>query len=147
MSLNFKLKKKIYIFLFVILNSCAHVEQTNNIELTNQFENDTNFYDALKIRDDISLSSNKRILYTSIINYNDFEIMYRNTNMQLGYVIRDQLHTAIYLNQKKNYLKSMDGSIFDLTQGINATLLTEEVISVIGKMYYGSSEVESIGEN
>ena len=92
--------------------------------MTNQAETNTNFYDALKTRDDVALGSRKRILYTSLTTYYDFEVKYQNTNMELGYVIRDKLHTAIYLEQDKNYLQSMDGSIFDLTPGVNATELT-----------------------
>ena len=64
--------------------------------------------------------------------------------MTLDYVIRDRLHTAIFLSQKKNALESMDGSLFYLSQNISSEELTNELVSLIGKMYYGSSEVEQL---
>ena len=67
--------------------------------------------------------------------------------MNLEYVIRDRLHTAIYLNQEKNRLESMDGSIFNLPQNITAKVLTDEVVKLIGGMYYGSSEVRELRDN
>ena len=68
-------------------------------------------------------------------------------DMYLDYVIRNRLHTAIYLNQEKNYLESMDGSKFNLPQNINASKLTGEVVKLIGGMYYGSSEVRELINN
>ena len=41
----------------------------------------------------------------------------------------------------------MDGSMFNLTQNINASKLTDEVVKLIGGMYYGSSEVRELENN
>ena len=106
-----------------------------------------NFYDALSFRTDLRLNSNKRILYTSIKNIEAFKQKYKQTDMTLDYVIRDRLHTAIFLGQKANLLESMDGSLFDLPDNQSAKELTDQVIALIGGMYYGNSEVEQLENN
>lgn len=102
------------------------------------------FYDALRFRTDLRLNVNKRILYTSIENIEEFDQKYKETNMTLNHVIRDRLHTAIFLNQKKNHLKSMDGSEFRLSQNLSAQELTDRLVSLIGSMYYGADEVKAL---
>ena len=103
-----------------------------------------NFYDALSFRTDLRLNSNKRILYTSIKNIEAFKQKYKQTDMTLDYVIRDRLHTAIFLGQKGNFLESMDGSLFDLPDNYSAKELTDQVIALIGSMYYGANEVKAL---
>ena len=66
--------------------------------------------------------------------------------MSLEYVIRDRLHTAIFLNQKNNQLESMDGSEFSLPEKLSAVELTNELVSLIGKMYYGADEVKALAQ-
>ena len=107
-------------------------------------ESQDNFYDALRERTDLGFDTNKRILFTSIDNIAAFGENYKGTEMTLDYVIRDRLHTAIFLRQNNNALESMDGSLFNLSQNISSKELTDEVVSLIGKMYYGSSEVEQL---
>ena len=102
------------------------------------------FFDALRLRTDLNFESQKRILYTTLKSIESFRQQYKCGEMTLEYVIRDRLHTAIFLNQKKNYLVSMDGSKFSLSQNLSATELTEEVVSLIGAMYYGASEVKAL---
>ena len=106
-----------------------------------------NFYDALRFRTDLKLNSNKRILFTSIKNIEEFKQKYKQTDMTLDYVIRDRLHTAIFLGQKRNFLQSMDGSVFNLPDNYPARELTDQVIALIGAMYYGNSEVEQLENN
>ena len=106
-----------------------------------------NFYDALRFRTDLKLNSNKRILFTSIKNIEEFKQKYKQTDMTLDYVIRDRLHTAIFLGQKRNFLQSMDGSVFNLPDNYPAKELTDQVIALIGAMYYGNSEVEQLENN
>ena len=106
-----------------------------------------NFYDALRFRTDLKLNSNKRILFTSIKNIEEFKQKYKQTDMTLDYVIRDRLHTAIFLGQKRNFLQSMDGSVFNLPDNYPAKELTDQVIALIGSMYYGNSEVEQLEKN
>lgn len=106
-----------------------------------------NFYDALRFRTDLRLNSNKRILYTSIKNIEAFKQKYKQTDMTLDYVIRDRLHTAIFLGQKRNFLQSMDGSVFNLPDNYPAKELTDQVTALIGAMYYGNSEVKQLENN
>ena len=106
-----------------------------------------NFYDALRFRTDLRLNSNKRILYTSIKNIEAFKQKYEKTDMTLDYVIRYRLHTAIFLGQNRNFLQSMDGSVFNLPDNYPAKELTDKVIALIGAMYYGNSEVEQLENN
>jgi len=112
--------------------------------LDEKMELQHNFFDAKRYRTDLKFNSNKRILYTTIENIQAFDQKYKGTEMSLEYVIRDRLHTAIFLNHKKNYLKSMDGSEFRLSQNLSAVELTQEVVSLIGAMYYGADEVKAL---
>lgn len=129
------------------INSCAQDKGVEKVPISSGAESDDDFYDALRLRSDLSLGANKRILYTTIKRIEAFETMYKDTDMQLEFVIRDQLHTAIYLNQEKNYLESMDGSRFNLSPNLSASLLTDEVVDLIGSMYYGAAEVEALKNN
>ena len=112
--------------------------------LDEKMELQHNFFDAKRFRTDLKFNSNKRILYTTIENIQAFDQKYKGTEMSLEYVIRDRLHTAIFLNQKKNYLKSMDGSEFRLSQNLSAVELAQEVVSLIGAMYCGADEVKAL---
>ena len=143
---DFKTRTFIYFLTYICINSCA---QENSIKINsfNAIEEDGNFYDALRVRSDLNFTSNKRILYTTIKDLEDFQKNYQDSEMNLEYVIRNRLHTAIYLNHEKNCLESMDGSIFNLPQNISAKVLTDEVVKLIGGMYYGSSEVRELRDN
>ena len=143
---DFKTITFIYFLTYICINSCA---QENSIKINsfNAIEEDGNFYDALRVRSDLNFTSNKRILYTTIKNLEDFQKNYQDSEMNLEYVIRNRLHTAIYLNQEKICLESMDGSIFNLPQNISAKVLTDQVVKLIGGMYYGSSEVRELRDN
>ena len=41
----------------------------------------------------------------------------------------------------------MDGSLFDLPDNQSAKELTDQVIALIGSMYYGAKEVEQLENN
>ena len=145
---------KVYITLFLMMGffSCAQgdknwiLDQKDSSSKTEIASNE-NFYDALRFRTDLKLNSNKRILFTSIKNIEEFKQKYKQTDMTLDYVIRDRLHTAIFLGQKRNFLQSMDGSVFNLPDNYPAKELTDQVIALIGSMYYGNSEVEQLENN
>ena len=102
------------------------------------------FFDALKVRNDLNFKSNKRILYTNIQKIDSFNQKYKKTNLTLNFIIRNKLHTAIFINQKKNYLKSMDGSIINFLDNLDAKQLTEHLIKTIETMAYGSEEVKKL---
>ena len=80
-----------------------------------------------------------RVLKTTISDKSLFQQYYNNTNLTLDYVIRYHFYTSIDLNSEKNQLISMDGTKFNLSSK-NALDLTDEVISLVSKMYFGEKE-------
>ena len=94
---------------------------------------------ALRLSD--KLSKPNRVLKTTINDKSLFKQKYKNTNLTLDYIIMYYFYTSIDLNAKKNQLISMDGSVFNLSSK-NAKALTNEVISLIGNMYFGKIELK-----
>ena len=86
-----------------------------------------------------------RVLKTTISDKSLFQQYYNNTNLTLDYVIRYHFYTSIDLNSEKNQLISMDGTKFNLSSK-NALDLTDEVISLVSKMYFGEKEFEEFKE-
>ena len=68
-----------------------------------------------------------------------FNQYYNDTNLTLDYVIRYHFYTSINLNSNQNELISMDGTKFNLSSK-NAKDLTDEIISLVSKMYIGRKE-------
>ena len=98
---------------------------------------------ALRLSD--GFSKPYRVLKTTISDKSLFQQYYNNTNLTLDYVIRYHFYTSIDLNSEKNQLISMDGSKFNLSSK-NALDLTDEVISLVSKMYFGKKEFEEFKE-
>ena len=92
-----------------------------------------------------NFSKTNRVLKTKISDKSLFEQKYDNTDLTLDYVIRYHFYTSIDLNSKENQLISMDGSTFNLSSD-NAKDLTDEVISLVGGMYYGKKELNAFKE-
>ena len=86
-----------------------------------------------------------RVLNTTISDKSLFDQYYNYTEITLDYVIRYHFYTSIDLNSKENQLISMDGSAFNLSSE-NAKDLTDEVISLVGGMYYGKKELNAFKE-
>ncbi len=86
-----------------------------------------------------------RVLKTTISDKSLFQQYYNNTNLTLDYVIRYHFYTSIDLNSEKNQLISMDGTKFNLSSK-NALDLTDEVISLVSKMYFGEKEFKEFEE-
>ena len=86
-----------------------------------------------------------RVLKTTISDKSLFQHYYNNTNLTLDYVIRYHFYTSIDLNSEKNQLISMDGTKFNLSSK-NALDLTDEVISLVSKMYFGDKEFKEFKE-
>ena len=86
-----------------------------------------------------------RVLKTTISDKSLFQQYYNNTNLTLDYVIRYHFYTSIDLNSEKNQLISMDGTKFNLSSK-NAIDLTDEVISLVSKMYFGENEFKEFKE-
>ena len=93
----------------------------------------------------IRLSNNfskpNRVLKTRISDKSLFQQNYNNTNLTLDYIIRYHFYTSIDLNSEKNQLISMDGTKFNLSSE-NAVDLTDEIISLISRMYLGKKEFD-----
>ena len=92
---------------------------------------------ALRLSD--RFSKPHRTLNTTIADRSLFQQYYNNTNLTLDYVIRYHFYTSIHLNSEKNQLISMDGTTFNLSSK-NAKDLTDEIISLVSKMYFGKRE-------
>ena len=97
--------------------------------------------DLTALRLSNNFSKPYRVLKTTISNESLFQKKYNNTNLTLDYVIRYHFYTSIDLNAKRNQLISMDGTVFNLSSK-NAKDLTDEVISLVGSMYYGRKELK-----
>ena len=80
-----------------------------------------------------------RVLNTTISDKSLFDQYYNDTNLTLDFVIRYHFYTSINLNSEKNQLISMDGTKFNLSSK-NAKDLTDEIISLVSKMYIGRKE-------
>ena len=98
---------------------------------------------ALRLSDNFSKSY--RVLNTTISDKSLFQQCYNGTNLTLDYVIRYHFYTSINLNSELNQLISMDGTKFNLSSK-NAIDLTDEVISLVSKMYEGRKEFKEFKE-
>ena len=92
---------------------------------------------ALRLSD--SFSKPYRVLNTTISDKSLFDQYYNDTNLTLDSVIRYHFYTSINLNSDQNQLISMDGTKFNLSSK-NAKDLTDEIISLVSKMYVGRKE-------
>ena len=92
---------------------------------------------ALRLSD--RFSKPHRTLNTTIADKSLLQQYYNNTNLTLDSVIRYHFYTSINLNSKQNQLISMDGTKFNLSSK-NAKDLTDEIISLVSKMYFGKRE-------
>ena len=92
---------------------------------------------ALRLSD--GFSKPYRVLNTTISDKSLFDQYYNDTKLTLDYVIRYHFYTSINLNSDQNELISMDGTKFNLSSK-NAKDLTDEIISLVSKMYFGKRE-------
>ena len=86
-----------------------------------------------------NFSKSYRVLNTTISDKSLFQQYYNDTNLTLDYVIRYHFYTSINLSSEQNQLISMDGTKFNLSSK-NAIDLTDEIISLVSKMYVGRKE-------
>ena len=92
-----------------------------------------------------NFSESNRVLKTTISDKSLFQQNYKKTNLTLDYVIRYHFYTSIDLSSEKNQLISMDGSKFNLSSK-NAVDLTDEVILLVSRMYFGKKEYNEFKE-
>ena len=80
-----------------------------------------------------------RILKTTVSDSLLFKEKYKDSNYTLDYVLRYYYATAIDLSCQENELLSMSGKRFRLESKEQSTMV-EEVMELIGSMYYGRRE-------
>ena len=119
--------KKLLILLFIPILCLGQEIELPALRLSNNF------------------SKPNRVLKTKISDKSFFEQKYENTDLTLDYVIRYHFYTSIDLNAGENQLISMDGTTFNLSSK-NAKDLANEVISLVGGMYYGKKEFNAFKE-
>ena len=80
-----------------------------------------------------------RTLKTTFSDSLIFKNKYKESNYSLDYVLRYYYATAIDLDCNKNELISMSGLVFPI-ESSKPDEIVEEVIALIGNMYYGRKE-------
>ena len=139
------MKNYLFIFLIVGFSSCENSGQIESY--INETSNNIILL-ALKERTEISFNKKTRDLKTLVSDSSNFAHIFPNTDISCGHIIRYYFHTNIHLSQESNELISMDESVFRLDNFSDTydreyvVNLSEQVITTIGDMYYGSSELE-----
>ena len=80
-----------------------------------------------------------RVLKTTFSDSLNFKKKYKDSDYTLDYVLRYYYATAIDLSCKENELISMSGQRFPL-KSKDPNTIVEEVMELIGNMYYGRKE-------
>ena len=80
-----------------------------------------------------------RTLKTTFSDSLIFKNKYKESNYSLDYVLRYYYATAIDLDCNKNELISISGLVFPI-ESSKPDEIVEEVIALIGNMYYGRKE-------
>ena len=80
-----------------------------------------------------------RTLTTTFTDSLVFKKKFKDSNYSLDYILRYYYATAIDLGCDKNELISMSGLVFPI-ESIKPDEIVEEVMSLIGNMYYGRKE-------
>ncbi len=122
-----KIRFQLSVLLFIPLLSFGQEVELPSLRFSNNF------------------SKPNRILKTIISDKSLFQQNYKKTNLTLDYVIRYHFYTSIDLSSEKNQLISMDGSKFNLSSE-NAVDLTDEVILLVSRMYFGKKEYNEFKE-
>jgi len=121
------MKRLLFVLLFIPLVSIGQEIELPALRLSNNF------------------SKPNRVLKTIISDKSLFQQNYNNTNLTLDYVIRYHFYTSIDLNAEENQLISMDGTKFNLSSK-NAVDLTDEIVSLVRRMYFGEKEFNEFKE-
>ena len=139
------MKKYLFIVLFVGVWNC---EDSGQIEsYINETSNDIILL-TLRERTEISFNKKTLDLKTLVLDSSSFAYIFPNNDISCGHIIRYYFHTNIHLSQESNESISIDESVFR-SDNFNDTYdkeyvvnLSEQVITTIGDMYYGSSELQ-----
>mgnify|MGYP001187131221 FL=1 len=102
---------------------------------------------ALRKSNSTFYGGQSRVLFLSKHTIEDLQTIFPGTDKTCEYILRYYFYTEIHLNKKSNVLFAMDGTKFHLDKrNTSAVSLTASVISLIGGMFYGNSEMKSFLE-
>tara|TARA_Y100000768_G_scaffold36267_1_gene23731 strand:+ start:431 stop:811 length:381 start_codon:yes stop_codon:yes gene_type:complete len=102
---------------------------------------------ALRKSNTTAYKGQSRVLFLTTPTIKDLQTVFPGTDKTCEYILRYYFYTEIHLNKKSNVLFAMDGTKFHLDKrNTSAVSLTASVISLIGGMFYGNSEMKSFLE-
>ena len=93
-----------------------------------------------------NMETGYRTLKTTFSDSLVFKKKYKDSNYSLDYVLRYYYATAIDLDCNKNELMSMSGLVFPI-ESVKPDEIVEEVMALIGNMYYGRKEDNDFKKN
>ena len=106
-------------------------------------QNQESILKALRKSNSTFYKGQSRVLHLKNHTIEDLQTIYPGTEKTCEYILRYYFYTEIHLNKKSNLLFAMDGTKFHLDKrNTSAVSLTASVISLIGGMYYGNSEMK-----
>lgn len=103
-----------------------------------------NYHHALREQKELGFKNSYRVLNTTFKSLSGFQSNYPGTKISLEKILRYYLYTSINLNQESNSLVSMDLTKFKLNNSFSEKEITEEIVNLIGNMFFGSNEVNTI---
>ncbi|MEL0337188.1 MAG: hypothetical protein VXA50_02410 [bacterium] len=107
-------------------------------------QNQESILKALRKSNTTAYKGQSRVLFLKTYTIEDLQTIFPGTNKTCEYILRYYFYTEIHLNKKFNVLFAMDGTKFQLDKrNTSAVSLTTSVITLIGGMYYGESEMKS----
>ena len=107
-------------------------------------QNLINQYEALRLKQELGLQKQYRVLKTTFKDLDGFQTYYPRTRITLEKILRYHFYTAIHVNQKENKLISMDLTEFQLKNNTSEEEITKEAVNLIGNMFFGSKELKVI---
>ena len=136
------------LLIFLISFANWNCRYTNNSKAQYTEVSENVILTAFKERTDLEFDNKTRDLHTIVDDSSKFEHIFPNTDVSCGYVIRYFFHTNIHLGKDLNKLISMNGSKFNI-ESLGSVeereyiiSLTESVLTTIGNMYFGFSELQ-----
>ena len=110
-------------------------------------QNQESVLTALRKSSSTFYKGQSRVLYLKNHSIEDLQTIFPGSDKTCEYILRYYFYTEIHLNKKSNVLFAMDGTKFHLDKrNTSAVSLTASVISLIGGMFYGNSEMKSFLE-
>ena len=110
-------------------------------------QNQESILKALRKSSSTFYKGQSRVLHLKNHTIEDLQTIFPGSDKTCEYILRYYFYTEIHLNKKSNVLFAMDETEFHLDKrNTSAVSLTASVISLIGGMFYGNSEMKSFLE-